>query len=420
MRQRVAAGELRRPVPARRRPVGGAGLRRDRHARGLRDRPRRGSSATTARPTPTTTTRRSARPGCGRRSTTCSPAARSPGRSTSPAGCSIKWRVELLWWEGCPSHGGPPNCCEDTLAELGRGDVHVVRREVRTRDEARASSASPARRPSRSAAATSSRPTRPPPSPAASTSATTGAARRCPTPPTSPSACATSLARPWDLPRWVDIPPPAPLRPPTRSRSRMASITFDGITKRYPDGTLAVDDLDLDIRDGEFLVLVGPSGCGKTTALRMAAGLEEISGGRLLIGDRVVNDVRPGRARHRDGLPELRALPAHDGAGEHRLPAACRRHVEGGDRRTRVDAGRGVARAHRVPAPQAEGALRRPAAAGRHGPGDRPQAAGVPDGRAAVQPRRQAARPDARRDPRRCSASTGRRRSTSPTTRSRP
>ena len=73
----------------------------------------------------------------------------------------------------------------------------------------------------------------------------------------------------------------------------MASITFDQITKRYPDGTVAVDELDLDIADGEFLVLVGPSGCGKTTALRMAAGLEEISGGRLLIGDRVVNDVHP-------------------------------------------------------------------------------------------------------------------------------
>ena len=73
----------------------------------------------------------------------------------------------------------------------------------------------------------------------------------------------------------------------------MASITFDRITKRYPDGTQAVTELDLDIQDGEFLVLVGPSGCGKTTALRMAAGLEEISDGQLLIGDRVVNDVHP-------------------------------------------------------------------------------------------------------------------------------
>src|SRR4051812_44963423 len=73
----------------------------------------------------------------------------------------------------------------------------------------------------------------------------------------------------------------------------MASITYEKIVKRYPDGTQAVSDLDLSIRDGEFLVLVGPSGCGKTTALRMAAGLEEISGGRLRIGDRVVNGVAP-------------------------------------------------------------------------------------------------------------------------------
>ena len=73
----------------------------------------------------------------------------------------------------------------------------------------------------------------------------------------------------------------------------MASITYESIVKRYPDGTQAVSDLDLAIRDGEFLVLVGPSGCGKTTALRMAAGLEEISGGQLLIGDRVVNAVAP-------------------------------------------------------------------------------------------------------------------------------
>ena len=55
---------------------------------------------------------------------------------TSPAGCSIKWRVELLWWEGCPSHGEAADLLEATLDELGKGDVHVVRREVRTRSEA--------------------------------------------------------------------------------------------------------------------------------------------------------------------------------------------------------------------------------------------------------------------------------------------
>jgi multiple sugar transport system ATP-binding protein len=73
----------------------------------------------------------------------------------------------------------------------------------------------------------------------------------------------------------------------------MATITFDHITKQF-DESKAVDDLNIEVTDGEFLVLVGPSGCGKTTALRMLAGLEEISSGRILIGDRVVNNVAPG------------------------------------------------------------------------------------------------------------------------------
>src|SRR5207253_308462 len=63
--------------------------------------------------------------------------------------------------------------------------------------------------------------------------------------------------------------------------------------KFYDDGTQAVDELDLDIQDGELMVVVGPSGCGKTTALRMLAGLEEISAGQIRIGDRVVNDLTP-------------------------------------------------------------------------------------------------------------------------------
>ena len=71
----------------------------------------------------------------------------------------------------------------------------------------------------------------------------------------------------------------------------MATVTFDHMVKRYAGDVLAVNDLNLEIADGEFLVLVGPSGCGKTTALRCIAGLEEISDGRLLIGERVVNDV---------------------------------------------------------------------------------------------------------------------------------
>jgi len=77
----------------------------------------------------------------------------------------------------------------------------------------------------------------------------------------------------------------------------MAGIAFKGITKRYPDGTEAVHDVDLDIADGEFLVLVGPSGCGKSTLLRMLAGLEDISDGELRIGDEVVNTKAP-KDRH--------------------------------------------------------------------------------------------------------------------------
>jgi multiple sugar transport system ATP-binding protein len=76
----------------------------------------------------------------------------------------------------------------------------------------------------------------------------------------------------------------------------LAGVAFEQMSKVYPDGTKAVDGLNLQIGDGEFMVLVGPSGCGKTTALRMVAGLEEITGGVVKIGDRVVNNV-PSRDR---------------------------------------------------------------------------------------------------------------------------
>jgi multiple sugar transport system ATP-binding protein len=73
----------------------------------------------------------------------------------------------------------------------------------------------------------------------------------------------------------------------------MADIVLDKVTKRFADDTVAVDELGLDIQDGEFMVLVGPSGCGKTTALRMVAGLETITEGEIKIGDKVVNDMAP-------------------------------------------------------------------------------------------------------------------------------
>src|SRR5947199_5971215 len=71
----------------------------------------------------------------------------------------------------------------------------------------------------------------------------------------------------------------------------MATVTFDHVTKAYADDAIAVNDLDLLIKDGEFLVLVGPSGCGKTTALRCLAGLEEITAGQIKIDERIVNRV---------------------------------------------------------------------------------------------------------------------------------
>jgi multiple sugar transport system ATP-binding protein len=76
----------------------------------------------------------------------------------------------------------------------------------------------------------------------------------------------------------------------------MASVTYDHVTKKFGD-TLAVQDFELAVQDGEFMVLVGPSGCGKSTALRMLAGLEKVTEGRILIGERVVNNVAP---QHRD------------------------------------------------------------------------------------------------------------------------
>ena len=71
----------------------------------------------------------------------------------------------------------------------------------------------------------------------------------------------------------------------------MPPIVLEQVSKTYPNGFVAVKDLNLSVADGEFMVLVGPSGCGKTTALRMVAGLEEITSGTLRIGDRVANNI---------------------------------------------------------------------------------------------------------------------------------
>ena len=132
----------------------------------------------------------------------------------------------------------------------------------------------------------------------------------------------------------------------------MAEITFDGVTKIFGDDVRAVDQLSLHVADGEFMVLVGPSGCGKTTALRMLAGLEDITEGSLSIGGVVVNNVLP---KDRDVAMVFQnyALYPHMTVAE---PTS------------------------------------------RDGPSDRAQSTGLLDGRAALEPRRPAPRRDAPRD----------------------
>ena len=91
----------------------------------------------------------------------------------------------------------------------------------------------------------------------------------------------------------------------------MASVAFEAVSKVFGDGTKAVDSLDLTIEDGEFMVLVGPSGSGKSTALRMTAGLEEISGGRILLGDERRQRAAPEEPRHTRWSSRSYALYPH-------------------------------------------------------------------------------------------------------------
>ena len=116
----------------------------------------------------------------------------------------------------------------------------------------------------------------------------------------------------------------------------MASVTFEQVGKVYGDGTRAVSDLGIEVGDGEFMVLVGPSGCGKTTALRMVAGLEEISEGRIKIGDRVVNGLEP---RDRDVAMVFQnyALYPHMNVAKNMAFGLTTRHVPKSTARKRVE-----------------------------------------------------------------------------------
>ena len=174
------------------------------------------------------------------------------------------------------------------------------------------------------------------------------------------------------------------------------------------EGVLAVHDFNLSIKDKEFIVLVGPSGCGKSTTLRMVAGLEEISGGELYID----GTARSTTLRRRTGdiamvFQNYALYPHMTVAGEHGVSALKLRKVPKEEIAQRVAQAAEILGHYRVPRPQAEGALRRPAAARRHRPRDRARAQGPAHGRAAVQSGRQAPQPDAGRARSSCaSAST--------------
>ena len=160
----------------------------------------------------------------------------------------------------------------------------------------------------------------------------------------------------------------------------MAAIGIEGVTKEFSGGVVAVDDVTLEIADGEFLVLVGPSGCGKTTLLRMIAGLEEVTDGSILIGGKDVTDAAP---RHRDIAMVFQsyALYPHMTVRQNMAYGLKVRRTAKRETRERVERSP-ICSGYRVPRPQAGGALRRPAAARRDGPCDRARAAGVSDGRA--------------------------------------
>ncbi len=116
----------------------------------------------------------------------------------------------------------------------------------------------------------------------------------------------------------------------------MSRIVLDAVSKQFPDGTTAVNSLDLDVSDGELLVLVGPSGCGKTTALRMVAGLEEVSAGTIFIDGSPVNDMEP---RHRDVAMVFQsyALYPHLSVYQNMAFSLKYRHVPKAEVQRRVD-----------------------------------------------------------------------------------
>ena len=183
---------------------------------------------------------------------------------------------------------------------------------------------------------------------------------------------------------------------PERRIRPMGGIALERVTKIFPGGVTAVDDVELEIADGEFMVLVGPSGCGKSTLLRMIAGLEGVSAGTIRIGDRDVTELAP-RSRDVAMVFQNYALYPHMRVWDNLAFALRLRRTPKPAMREKVGSVAGVLGLKRADRAQAGRALGRPAPARRDRAGDGARAAGVPHGRAALEPRREAARRDARR-----------------------
>ena len=181
----------------------------------------------------------------------------------------------------------------------------------------------------------------------------------------------------------------------------MAEVALRNVVKRF-DNVEVVRNISLDIPDNEFVVLVGPSGCGKSTTLRMIAGLEEISAGDIYIGGEIVNDLPP-KDRDIAMVFQNYALYPHMSVFENMSFGLKLRKFPKDEIKQARRPRRAHSRHHRAARSQAEGAVRRPAPARGHGPRHRAQSESVPVRRAAVEPRRQAARADAHRDQARAS-----------------
>ena len=176
----------------------------------------------------------------------------------------------------------------------------------------------------------------------------------------------------------------------------MATVSIRNVRKAF-GSTEVLHGVSVEIADGEFVILVGPSGCGKSTLLRMIAGLENITAGEIAIGGRVVNNVAP-KERDIAMVFQNYALYPHMTVRDNMafsltLAKAPKAMID-----QQVAARGADPRPDAVARPLSAPAFRRPAPARRDGPRDRARPAGVPVRRAAVQPRRQAARRDARRD----------------------